>query len=72
MAENESTRGKLMRFLASDGMANEDPDVVRDLLVRAHRMANLVLEDDRASVELRDEAQAFLDQLNSDTFGEYG
>ena len=61
-----------MRFLASDGMANEDPDVVRDLLVRAHRMANLVLEDDGASVELRDEAQAFLDQLNSDTFGEYG
>ena len=30
-----------MRFLASDGMANEDPDVVSDLLVRAHRMAIL-------------------------------
>lgn len=71
MAEKESKLGGLFRFLASGGMANEDPDVVKELLVRAHRMANLVLEDDRASAELRAEAQAFLDQLKTDAFEKY-
>jgi hypothetical protein len=71
MTENEPTGGRLLRFLASDGMANEDPDVIKELLVRAHRMANLVLEDDRASAELRAEAQAFLDQLKTDAFDKY-
>jgi hypothetical protein len=52
-------------------MANEDPDVIKELIVRAHRMATLVLEDDRTSAELRAEAQAFLDQLKSDAFEKY-
>ena len=60
-----------MRFLASDGMASEDPDVVKELLVRAHRMANLVLEDESASPDLRAEAKAFVDQLKADAFDEY-
>jgi hypothetical protein len=71
MAENEPTRGRLLRFLASDGMANEDPDVIKELLVRAHRMAYLVVEDNHASAELRAEAQAFLDQLKADAFEKY-
>ncbi len=71
MAEKESKLGGLFRFLASDGMASEDPDVVKELLVRAHRMANLILEDDRGSAELRTEAQAFLDQLKADAFEKY-
>jgi hypothetical protein len=71
VTENDSKPGKLLRFLASDGMANEDPDVVKDLLVRAHRIANLALEDDRASAELRAEAQAFLDQLKADALEKY-
>ena len=71
MAEHESTSSRLMRFLASDGMASEDPDVVKELLVRAHRMANLVLEDESASPDLRAEAKAFVDQLKADAFDEY-
>lgn len=71
MSEKEAKLGSLFRFLASGGMANEDPDVVKELLVRAHRMASLILEDDRASSELHAEAQAFLDQLNEDAFEKY-
>jgi hypothetical protein len=71
MAEKDSRVGSVLRFLASGGMANEDPDVVKELLVRGHRMANLVLEDDGASAELRAEAQAFLDQLKTDAFEKY-
>ena len=71
MSEKDSKLGGLFRFLASDGMANEDPDVVRELLVRAHRIANLVLDETGTSAELRAEAQAFLDQLKADAFEEY-
>lgn len=71
MPEKDSKLGGMFRFLASGGMANEDPDVVKELLVRAHRMASLILEDDRASAELRVEAQGFLDQLKSDAFEKY-
>jgi hypothetical protein len=71
MAEHESRLAKLSRFVASGGIANEDPDVVKELLIRAHRMANLVLEDEGASAELRAEAQAFLDQLKADAFEKY-
>jgi len=71
MAEKDSKVGGLFRFLASGGMDNEDPDVVKELLVRAHRIATLVLEDEGASAELRAEAQAFLDQLKADAFEEY-
>lgn len=52
-------------------MADEDPDVVRELLTRAHALAVSVLAEPEVSPGLRAEAQAFLDEINSDTNGSY-
>ncbi len=60
--------GKVLRFIASGGMADEDPDIVAELLLQAHQMADLVMRDESASPELRGVAGDFLEQLSSDTF----
>jgi hypothetical protein len=63
--------GRVMRFVASRGMADEDADVVAELLSRAHHMADLVIADSRSSPELRSTATEFLAQLEGDTFGDH-
>jgi hypothetical protein len=63
--------GRVLRFMASGGMADEDADVVADLLSRAHHMADLVIAERSSSPELRSTATEFLDQLGSDTFGDH-
>ena len=63
--------GRVLRFLASGGMADEDPDVVRELLETAHRMASAVLADSAASADSKRAADEFLAQLSSDTFDRY-
>jgi len=60
---------KLFRFMASGGMAEEDPEVVRALLRSAERMARLALEDKTASARLRSAASEFLRELKEDTYG---
>ena len=63
--------GSVLRAIGSRGWADEDADVVAELLTRAHKMADLVLADYTAKPELCAAAQDFLDQLHSDTFGQY-
>jgi hypothetical protein len=62
--------GKALRFIASGGMADADPDVVADLLQQAHEMAALILADESASNELRSLAEAFVERLGADTYQE--
>ena len=61
--------GRVVRFIASGGWADQDPDVVAALLEMAQRMATLVLADDGASAGVRAVAEDFLDRLRSDTLG---
>ena len=71
MSTAHESVGRVLRFLASDGMADEDPDVVRELLETAHRMATAVLADSAASADSKRAASDFLAQLDSDTFDHY-
>ena len=68
---SDTRAGRVMRFVASRGMADEDADVVADLLSQAHRMADLVIADSSSSPELRSTATEFLAQLEGDTFGDH-
>jgi hypothetical protein len=68
---SDTRAGRVMRFVASRGMADEDADVVAELLSRAHHMADLVIAESSSSPELRSTAKEFLDQLEGDTFGDH-
>jgi hypothetical protein len=61
--------GRVVRLIASGGWADQDPDVVAELLEVAQTMATLVLADGGASADLRAVAEDFLDRLRSDTLG---
>jgi hypothetical protein len=71
MSDTKASVGRVLRFIASGGMADEDPDVVAELLTTAHQMAEMIIADSSSSPELRRTAEAFLEQLGSDTFGEH-
>lgn len=71
MTEAHDKVGALLRFIASGGMAEEDPDVVRELLMSAHHLAAAVIADPNASPSLRDEARAFLESLRVETYADY-
>jgi hypothetical protein len=58
-----------MRFLASGGWADQDPDVIADLLKQAQELASIVAADENASSKSRDLARGFLAQLDADTLG---
>ncbi|MBV9101495.1 MAG: hypothetical protein JOZ46_06885 [Candidatus Dormibacteraeota bacterium] len=68
MAEAHERVGRVLRFLSSGGMADEDPDVVAELLQSAHRLAELILNDSHASPEAQHAAREFMARLESDTF----
>ena len=68
----KDTIGQTLRFLASGGMADEDPEVVSDLLTRAHDLATAILADSASSPALRTKAQVFLEILRSDAYRHYG
>jgi hypothetical protein len=70
MGARKDRTGSALRFLASGGWADEDPDVLADLVRQGHRLANMVLADDSASAELRAAATALVTQLEADTFGQ--
>jgi hypothetical protein len=72
MTEAKEKVASLLRFLASDGMADEDPDIVRELLIAAHRLATAILAEPAVSPKLKADAAAFLEELSSDTYGRYG
>jgi hypothetical protein len=71
MGERNERVGRVLGFMASGGMANEDPDIVAELLTTAHRMAEMVIADSSSSPALRRTAEAFLEQLGSDTFSKH-
>jgi hypothetical protein len=68
MNETKQKVGRMMRFIASEGWADQDPDVLAELLDMARDMATLVLADEGTSAEVRAVAQGFLDRLRSDTY----
>jgi hypothetical protein len=68
MSGTKGKVGRALRLLASKGWADQDPDVVAELLEAAHDMATLVVADEGASPEVRSVAQDFLDRLRSDTY----
>jgi hypothetical protein len=66
MADGKGKVGASLRFLASDGWADQDPDVVRELLTLARELATQVVDDENASAETRSRAQTLLERLASD------
>lgn len=68
---SDTRAGRVLRFVASRGMADEDADIVADLLAHAHHMADLVIAESNSSPKLRRTAMEFLDQLEGDTFGDH-
>ena len=61
--------GGVLRFVASQGWADEDAEVVSELLERAGTLAELVLADPSASPAARSAAEDLLERLRSDTYG---
>jgi hypothetical protein len=68
MSDTRTNVGRVLRLIASEGWAEQDPDIVAELLDTAHDMATLVVADEGASAEVRSVAQDFLDRLRSDTY----
>jgi hypothetical protein len=68
MADTGWDAGRVLRSLISGGWADEDADVMSDLLDRAQELASRVVADDGASAEVRSVAADLLDRLRSDTF----
>ena len=69
MSDTKQNVGRVLRLIASEGWAEQDPDIVGELLDAAHDMATLVVADEGASAGVRSVAQDFLDRLRSDTNG---
>ena len=65
----KSKVGRLLRFIASEGSADEDAEVVTELLDQARKLAELVIADGHASAEARALATDFLDRLRLDSYG---
>jgi hypothetical protein len=63
--------GKALRFVASEGWADQDADVVKELLKAAQQLAVAVLDDQVPVQSLRERASAFLAQLSSDLLGQF-
>jgi hypothetical protein len=66
---NRDRVGTILRTLASGGWADQDPDVLRDLLVQAEKLADLVVTGQGSSADAERTARAFLAQLSTDTLG---
>ena len=68
MSETKRKVGHVLRMVASRGWADQDPDIVAELLEAAHDLSTLVVADEGASAEVRSAAQDFLDRLRSDMY----
>ena len=67
MSEAKWDAGRSLRFIVSRGWADEDAEVVGELLRQARDLAVLISTDDKTSVEFRAIAENFLDRLHSET-----
>ena len=68
MTDDKAKVGAALRFLASGGWTDEDPDALIELVKQAQTLADMVLADERVSAEFRTAAEAFLARLRSDTY----
>ena len=69
MGDTTGKIGRALRLIASQGWADEDADVVSELLEQAHRLATLVTSGAGTSADARSVAEDLLDRLRSDTYG---
>jgi hypothetical protein len=67
MTDRKREFGGALRFLASGGWADQDPDAIADLLGEARELASVVAADDSCSSEARTTARNFLARLEGDT-----
>ena len=67
MAGGKTDLSGAVRFLASGGWADQDPDVLADLLREARELASVVIADESSSSEARTMARSLLARLESDT-----
>ena len=67
MNQDRSGGGFWLRQIASRGWADEDADVVAELLGLARDLASVVTVDTAASSAARELAQELLDRLSADT-----
>ncbi len=68
MSDTRERVGKALRLIASGGSADQDANVVEELLDAAQELATRVLADEGASAGSRSAAQDLLDRLRSDTY----
>jgi hypothetical protein len=72
VAEAHPKIAQALRWLASGGMADEDADLVRELLTEASELAKTVLADPGASTQAHQAAERFLADLHDDAYETYG
>ena len=60
---------RTLRLVASQGWADQDLDVLGDLMAEARAMAELVVADAGASPQTRAAAQRFLDAVACELLG---
>jgi len=67
MTDGKSKASGVLRFLASGGWADHDPDVVAGLLEQSRALATRVTADTGSARELRAMARDFLERVEADT-----
>lgn len=67
MVEGKKKVGAALRFLASGGHAEQDPDMVAELLRDARELASAVVTDENSSSDTQTMARNLLERLQQDT-----
>lgn len=68
MSDTKRNVGRVLRFIASEGWADQDPSIVEELLDAARELASVILADKGSSDEARSMARDFLDRLEADSY----
>ena len=68
MSSNKKRVGTVLRLLASGGYAEEDTEVVSEVVQGARDLAAKVLSDPGCSQDTRDTARLLLEEIDADTF----
>ena len=68
MSDTKRNVGRVLRFIASERWADQDPSIVEELLDAARELASVVLADKGSSDEARSMARDFLDRLGADSY----
>lgn len=68
MTSSRRRVGTVLRLLASGGYAEEDTEVVSEVVQAARELAAKVVNDPGCSHDTRDAARALLEEIDADTF----